>query len=658
MRDHFSRRHLTPNGGHTARIKSRLRKLIEDQRRYKCLIDEMKGGFAFHRIIQDADGKPVDYRFLQINRAFEELVGVRREAIIGRTVLDVWPDTEQIWIERYGEVALTGNPVKFTHFFSPTGKYYDVAAYCPEPMHFAVTFEDSTESRNAFTELKVKEEFNRTLMGNIRDVIMACDTTGTVTFISPNIAKVTGVNSGEIVGRNMLEFIHPEDHEQVARDLQQAITEDFDKPTIIRLMHRDGRVVHVEENGAAATNEAGEVIGVVTVLRDISEKRQLEAQLHLAQRMEAVASLAGGLAHDFNNLLTAILGHTQLALADIQGGETGQEDIQKGLEQVEAAAGRARDLAKTLLAYTRKREYRSETFYPREVAREAVQLLMPGRAGVDFRIESGDEQWPVTADRGKFLDAMMNLCGNSLDAMPRGGILRISVSNMTGAPVSLAPGRYVRVDVRDSGSGMSRETMDKLFQPFFTTKPLGKGTGLGLASVYRFVSDHHGCIVCDSVEGEGSTFTMFLPAAGEGAMKQETACDSDAPKPLTKTSGKILIVDDEEFIRKMGRRLFERYGCEVICVSGGEEAVRVYQSTPGIDLVVLDATMPGMSGLDTLKALRSIDQGARIIISSGYNLSTDSEWISSGATAFMNKPYGMKEAALVIDEHLRREKKD
>jgi len=610
---------------------------------YRRIFKEMRCGFAYHEMINGKDGNPRDYLFLEVNPSFERIIGLGRKNLIGRSVLEIWPDTDPVWIERYGRVAASGVQDSFTSFFTPMGRHFDVTAYSPRRGYFAVTFDDVTDRENAISELRKTTTLLKDMIENLRDVIMSCDDKGFMSFISPNISHLLGFQAQDLVGRNVLEFVHPDDRLKVQFDLGRAFANNFDTPTVVRLIHSSGRSVVIEENGKVITDESGKQ-RLVTVLRDISDKKALEDQIHLAQRMEAIWALAGGLAHDFNNLLTAIMGHAQLAQVHLSDTPQMTQNALESLLQIESASERAKTLARNLLTCSRKIEYKREKLIPTSIVEEAIRYVKPGRASVTFVLDAQEGCWAIQSDRGKLMDALLNIFGNALDAMPKGGMLKAKVRNIEGAPISLPAGKYVRIDVTDSGCGMDRNSVSKVFQPFFTTKLPGKGTGLGLATVYRFVQDHGGSITCESEKDRGTTFTMHFPALEE--VQEDVRAGME---PSIRSGGErnahstVLVIDDEEIIRNMAYKILIKRGHRVLLAEDGESALRYLSAGTPIDLVLLDATMPGMGGLETLRKIRETGSAVRVVVSSGYGVSTDKEWQRAGVSGFLLKPYRMEE---------------
>ncbi|NCC24625.1 MAG: response regulator [Deltaproteobacteria bacterium] len=399
-----------------------------------------------------------------------------------------------------------------------------------------------------------------------------------------------------------------------------------------------------------------------TVMRDISERKAAEAErerlqdrLNQVQKLEALGTLAGGVAHDFNNILQAIGGSTQALLKDKA---SGARDHAR-LKTIERSVERAAELVRRLLIFSRKAESQRVLVDLNWEIEDAVMVLtqtIPRMIEVVTDLEPS--LWPIHADPVQIEQMLFNLATNAADAMPQGGVLSLSTSNRIleegEGPEDLSPGPYVRLTVADTGRGMSRRIMDKMFEPFFTTKEVGKGTGLGLASVYGIVTDHGGAIVCDSIIGRGTTFTIFLPA-DPTAVRPEP---STSPETQIFRSGRetILIVDDEADLRDLTMEALSDAGYEVLEAAGGEEALSVFEANQErVALVLLDLNMPGMGGHQCLLELLALNPKVRVIIASGYALNDQVRVsLEAGAAAFQGKPFKIGELLTLVREVLDR----
>jgi signal transduction histidine kinase/ActR/RegA family two-component response regulator len=382
---------------------------------------------------------------------------------------------------------------------------------------------------------------------------------------------------------------------------------------------------------------------------EIAERTRLEQQLLQAQKMEALGQLAGGIAHDFNNLLTVIMGN--LSLARLQSGQDGK--VAALLQAAEQGTHRASDLTRQLLAVGRRTFNIPKAFDLHEVVVEVVQIL---KRTIDPRIviltPAAEVVWLVHADSGQMFQALMNLCVNARDAMPNGGRLQIALQNVTrkmhgkeNPALDPAPGCFVRLIVSDTGMGMEPETCRRIFEPFFTTKEVGKGMGLGLAMVYGIVTQNKGTITVESKPNEGSRFTIELSrhmeSAGAQAHPVSLTPEPCVPKSAQGSGETVLVVEDEDQIRKLARQVLEQLGYAVLEAEDGVQGLIVYQAEKKrIAAVILDLTMPKKSGLEVLATLRRLNPTVRVILSSGYSAAAQKlDLAKLGVMAFLQKPY-------------------
>ena len=385
--------------------------------------------------------------------------------------------------------------------------------------------------------------------------------------------------------------------------------------------------------------------GLIITGRDVTDQNRMEEQLRQSHKLEAVGRLAGGIAHDFNNLLTVILGNLELVRTGAAGDEA--PDL---LAATERAAKQAADLTKQMLGFARRQPLRTATLDLNALVTEGVGLL---RRTIDpritIRIVSSADLRPVAADPVQVQQVLMNLCLNARDAMPDGGTLTIETSNADdarrpGAPADEAAVPFVRVSVSDTGMGMTEEVRTKIFEPFFTTKDVGQGTGLGLAVVYGVARAHGGWVDCTSEPGAGSRFDVYLP---RGVTSEDIPVRVSEPRRTERGRGEtILIADDEPLVRSLAGTALERQGYRVLLACDGAEVVEVFRRETGkIALVVLDASMPQMSGRQAFDVIRKIEPGVRVLFASGYPVSDVN---ADPTTGFLHKPYTPSDLAAAV----------
>ena len=380
------------------------------------------------------------------------------------------------------------------------------------------------------------------------------------------------------------------------------------------------------------------------------EKKRLESQLHRAQKLEALGTLAAGIAHDFNNLLMSILGNTSLVLMDIDPNHPHYEN----LKNIEKSVKSGEALTRRALGLVRPGNYQTTSTNINELIKSSAKMF--GRTKKEIRIFSKYQKdvWNVNVDPNQIDQVLLNIFVNAWQAMPGGGDLYIETRNVTLdddfiRPYGVAAGSYVQISVSDSGTGMGKETVDKIFDPFFTTKEAGQGTGLGLAISYGIIKDHHAVIDVHSTPGEGSTFDIYLPASP--AVIEEQAELIVAPAKGKET---ILLVDDEQMILDVGKRLLEKIGYRVLTAESGQAGVDIYQARSAeIDLVILDMIMPGLGGSETFDRLQALDPTVPVLLASGYSEGGKAEEIlKRGCRGFLQKPFTPEALARKVREVL------
>jgi PAS domain S-box-containing protein len=391
---------------------------------------------------------------------------------------------------------------------------------------------------------------------------------------------------------------------------------------------RAGSEIFLAFSGAPLLDAKGEIASMMAIMTDITDAKSAEAALHRSEeqlrqsmKMEAVGKLAGGVAHDFNNLLSVITGYSELLLTRTDGRNPARREI----EEIHKAGERAAALTQQLLAFSRRQVLKPKRLRMGDVVENLGKMLrrLIGE-DIDFDTESQEDLWTVRADPNQIEQILMNLCINARDAMPAGGKLVVSTANVTlEAPfvereLTIPPGRYATLRVADNGNGMDEEILSRIFEPFFTTKDQGKGTGLGLATVYGIVKQSEGYIRVVSAPGEGTTFSIYLPAAeGEEPEKEEDRPEAECEGPAGKWT--ILLAEDEEMVRMLAIEIFQEAGYTVLDAQNGAAALAICdRHEGGIDLLVTDLVMPGMNGIELARRVRDSRPGIPVLFISGY----------------------------------------
>ncbi len=513
--------------------------------------------------------------------------------------------------------------------------------------------EDVDEGQRA-AEVRFARFFNSTPIA-----IATLTRSGQVIQANASFARLFGIMprpGGE--RRAIFDVVADRDREAIATALKVAAEGRGDlPPTDLTLAGEASRSVRLWLSPVSDSGADGEA--AILYALDISEQRQLEQQFAQAQKMQAVGQLAGGVAHDFNNVLQAIIGYSDLLLANHRPTDPAFQDIM----QIKQNANRAASLVRQLLAFSRRQTLRPEVLDLNDVLSDLSMLLkrlLGERVALDLR--HGRDLWPVKADVNQFEQVIVNLAVNARDAMPDGGKLSIRTANVTGQEAArlglqgLPAADFVTIEVADTGTGIPPEVIDKIFEPFFTTKEVGKGTGLGLSTVFGIVKQSNGFIYVDSTPGEGTTFRVFLPRhvpSAEEAAEQTRAAPA-AKKPAVDLTGQgvILLVEDEDPVRAVNARALAARGYTVLEAASGVEALQVIeaQTTP-VDLVVSDVVMPEMDGPTLLGELRKRYPGLKVIFVSGYAEDAFKRNLPEGEEFnFLAKPFTLKQLVEAVKQ--------
>jgi PAS domain S-box-containing protein len=510
-----------------------------------------------------------------------------------------------------------------------------------EPLYFEGSCEEITGRKMAEAALRVSEERYRELFENANDMIFTIDLLGNFTSINKTAETISGYAREEVLSMSIADMV-PEKYLEPVRVMLEDMVAGKEIPGIIELefIAKDKRKVAVEVSMRPRC-ERGRPVEVEGIARDVSQRLLLEAQLLQSQKMEAVGRLSGGVAHDFNNLLTVILGYTQFLMTKLGSESPHSSD----LEAIRAAGERAAGLTRQLLAFSRRQMLHTAVIDLNFVIEDLQKMLRP-LIGEDVDLillpESGLR--PVVADKGQIEQIIMNLAVNSRDAMPQGGKLTIRTANVdldeayVRAHVGSRPGPYVLLEVSDTGCGMDDATMDHIFEPFFTTKEQGKGTGLGMSTVYGIVKQSGGYIWIESSPGRGTSCKIYFPRI-------------EAPAPASKVhestgnalcgAETILLVEDEVWVGNLARLILERQGYKVYQARSAEEALSIGREQKGaIDMVLADVVMPIMSGRELAEFLLPLHPGMKVLFMSGY---TDDTILQHGVMdlgiGFLQKPF-------------------
>lgn len=602
-----------------------------------ALISSMIDSFDGLALATDEDG-----RVVYANRNAEQLTGYRPSEIMGISLESLFDLTaeQRTFLAR---CLADKSPASFeTTVRTKTGATFPVqlkaALLNPEAAGrgLAVFAVDVSGFK------KVIEEQARlvTAVEHAAESIIVTDPQGIIEYVNPAFEKITGYSRNEVIGRH-IELVDSGRHSKaVFRSILDLLQRGKVWQGRIVNKRSDHSLYETEATVSPVKNKAGEITNYVSVQRDVSHEVRLENQLRQAQKMEAIGTLAGGIAHDFNNLLMGIQGNISLSLLDLDT----DAPVAKNLKKIEQYVQNGVDLTKQLLGFARGGKYEISLLNLSKLLNE--QNLMFGRTNKDivFINESNPDLWSVEADRGQIEQVLMNLYLNAIQAMPMGGTLTTRTENVIieqdqYSPYFVKAGRYIRIIIEDTGVGIEEKIQQRIFDPFFTTKEMGRGTGLGLASVYGIVKNHDGFINVYSKKGQGARFEINLPASGKVVTNKEKTREQFVSGKET-----VLLVDDEQMIIDVAQRMLEKLGYKVFTAGDGKQAVEIFRKhKKEIDVVVLDMIMPKMSGGEIFDRIKAIKPDIKVLLSSGYSINSQaSEILNRGCNGFIQKPFNLQ----------------
>ena len=499
--------------------------------------------------------------------------------------------------------------------------------------------------QNEIEERKRNEEERirlTTAIDQVAEAICMTDAQGKITYLNPAFERINGYCRDEVLGKNTGIFSSDLHTPEFFRQLNESVLRDDVWTGRITSKRKDGSLYKADTTISVVRDSEGAIINYVTIHRDVTNELKMERELRQSQKMEAIGTLAGGIAHDFNNILTAIVGYTAIAQSKIPKNHSAAHD----LERVAEASNRATELIRRILTFSRKGEQERKPLHMATVVEEVFKLLratLPSSIELKQQINADSDADMVLADSTQLHQVLMNLGANAAHAMrARGGVFTVALADID-ADASLVkifpdltPGPYVRLTVSDNGHGMEATTRDRIFEPYFTTKKIGEGTGMGLSVVQGIVKSHGGSISVYSEPGKGTVFHIFLPRIAK-------ALSSDREKPELTGGGseRILFVDDEQILAELGEELLKALGYRVTAETSSSESLKLFRANPGgYDLVITDMTMPGLTGRELAKEIRAIRPEIPIIMCSGFTeFLNQGEAKEAGISEFLMKPY-------------------
>ena len=602
-----------------------------------------------------------------------ERIGLPREQVLGRNLADLVPEVRaENRYERYLEVMRTGVPQQIEHDIDhPTrGRRHMRVRIFPVLDGLGVIASDATEQQGIEQQLRESRNLLQAVFDTVPHWVFVKDRHARFLMVNRQYSEWFGLEPEDFEGHlySELNTIAETPRLEVSEYMREqiALSDDMDRVALeegrlnrleFRMLDHAGNPMFRMVTKMPLRSDAGEVVGIVGISEDVTERVQLEAQLRQSQKMEVVGNLAGGMAHDFNNALQIVQGFTELALESARD----EPDIAMNLERVLAAAKSASAVIQQLLAFSRRQVVERKLINLNRLAGDQMETLRRIiRQDIELTLEVADRPTIVEGDQGLLCQVLINLCVNARDAMPDGGRIAIKLSHLEPDAAFLrrhnwaTSTSYVVVQVSVTGTGIPRDAQEHIFEPFYTTKEVGKGTGLGLSTVYGILQQHDGMVTCDSEPGAGTTFSLYFPGVAEAVpVRAEKAPPLVLPHGGPET---ILVAEDEMALRDYVRSLLESNGYRVITANDGEEAVRVFQARQGeIDLVLLDMIMPRVNGRRAYGQMRALQPQVPILISSGFTGDAEaSEFLQQLRHMVLRKPYAADDLLRKVREVLDR----
>ncbi len=640
---------------------------------------------------------------IEISPSIEKISQYRREALIGTDLIKLYvdPDQRRGVIERLKEVdRINDYEVTFldkdgrsshcalnaTLLRTPSGKPYRIIGSLRDINDRKIAEQDLLRYRDHLEELveartlavqqandnlvaqidrrlstekrlRISEEKYRTILDTIDEAYFELDRAGRITFVNDAACRIMGYPLGELSGMHFRHFSGHRSTRRLIRVFGGIIQSGNPEQAIAYpVITKDGGQKELDLSAALMRDATGRIVGFRGLARDVTAKiaaekehEKLQHQLNHAQRMEAVGTLAGGIAHDFNNLLMGIMGNVSLLEISIAT-DSNTSGYLRTIEQcVESGAS----LTRQLLGFARGGKYQTATIDLNEIVRRTADMFGRTKKEIQIQAHYQERVWPVDADQGQIEQVLVNLFVNAWQAMTDNFTLILTTENVVmerawATTFGVDPGDYVSVSVQDHGKGIDPDVIDRIFEPFFTTKQMGRGTGLGLASAFGIVKNHNGIIDVQSRLGQGSTFTIYLPAAS----RKQPPVSPTAPGVALKGSGTILVVDDEAVILEVSTTILKTLGYQVITAGNGQQAIAMFERDGDhIDGVLLDMVMPDLTGRQVLEALKRRKPDVCVILSSGYSLEGLGDKAQGmSADGFIQKPYSIDQLAAVLKQ--------
>lgn len=599
-------------------------------------------GIIINKLIRDDQGRPVDFIHQQANHSASVHLGMKLSDLVGSKATQIADkETALKFIHKYEAVVRTGTPCNFEYYFSHHDRTLWVTAFHLIDDLFITTFTDVSEQIRAQEDRRKSEAKYEKMMKAIKDPVYICSQQFKIEYMNPSMIDRVGYDAtGELC-----HLVIHDLNEQCAWCKNDIFFEEGHAEKNI-VSPKDNRTFNVLSS--SFKNDDG-TYSKISVFRDITDYNEMQNRLQQAQKMESIGTLAGGIAHDFNNILSSILGFSGLALGEVEKGSVIEDD----LTQIHTAGLRAKELVKQILTFARQSDDKIKPVMINPIAKEALKLIRSSIPSTIEIIENINSTKRVMANPSQIHQIFMNICTNAAQAMDeQGGVLGVDLSDcgientryINGDVIP--PGNYIEITISDTGAGVPVDNLKTIFEPYYTTKKKGEGTGLGLAVVHGIIEKCKGKILVESRMGQGSKFTVYLPSIEDKSIDEPFESDLNLPKGKEK----ILFVDDEPQIIKMGYRCLSKLGYEVVTCFDGLEAIDVFKENPAqYDMVISDMTMPKMTGDKLAQQIMKIKPDIKFILCTGYSKKLNKTMLQSlGIHALMIKPVDTQKMAHTV----------
>ena len=574
-----------------------------------------------------------------------------REEYIEKNILDIPDETIKKSFEQCIENIIKNKKIGKTEYklmINGNDRYFEANFLDLETTKIMIVIEDITERRFAENKLRESEERYRSIVEHTSDVVFETTYEGVFTYLSPSCYDVVGFRQEELIGKSIFELVHPDDLASAIKEFSNCIQEMRMGRLEVRSKDKDGNWVWFDTIGKPYITASNEIKAVITA-HDISQQKKREEEEVASQKLESLSVLAGGIAHNFNNLLTIIISNLAIAEMHLEG----NSKVLEILSTAQKASLNASDLTNQLKTFAKGSSMRREKTSLNKFLEDSVKFALTG-SNITCKSKLTDDVI-IDIDKGQISQVINNLIINAKQAMPNGGEIEILTEMINVGNdniLSLENGNYIKIDIVDNGVGIKKENINKIFDPYYSTKE--RGSGLGLATSYSIIQKHEGLITVDSKLGRGSIFSIYLPCKDENFNNSK---DNKIIRELHSIygSGRILLMDDEDEIRKSLSFIFKELGYEIDCVKDGKEALKAYKSAINTNkpynAVILDLIIPGgMGGLETVKKLKELNSEVFCIVSSGYSDDPIVEkYNECGFNACLNKPYSIDQLKEILN---------